>query len=151
MSARTANHAAVGLALLVAAAAPSAAARAQASLPDVPAFRAARVIARGSILTAQDIEGGSTLEAGRAPLGWVARRLIHPGESLRTPAVAPRPVIRRGATVQADFVSPGIRITQTAVALADAAIGDTLMVRIDRRRNIPAVVRDSGTVTLLRR
>ncbi len=64
---------------------------------------AARTIARGAVLTADDIAfedrviaRGTTIDTTVAP-GWVARRLINEGEILRAPAVqAPLAVAANG-------------------------------------------------------
>jgi flagella basal body P-ring formation protein FlgA len=106
---------------------------------------AARRIARGAVLTAADVRqvAGDTTRA----VGLVARRVIQAGEPLVAPAVMPAPAIRSGDTVQVHLEAAGIELALRGTALADASSGDTILVRLDARRRIRAVVRRAGHLT----
>lgn len=72
---------------------------------------------------------------------------------LRAGAVAPapraEPVIRRGDAVTIEAGSDGFSITREGVAMADAAPGGRVMVRVtDSARPVQAVAVDAGRATL---
>lgn len=65
------------------------------------------------------------------------------------PAARPDPVIRRGDPVTIEAGDVGFRVTRDGVALADAAPGARLMVKVDdARAPVQAVAIESGRVTL---
>lgn len=104
---------------------------------------AARIIPRGVVLVAEDIAAASRT-ANR--LGWISRRVIHAGESLTEPAVVQPPVIRAGETVQYVVECRGIQLAITGTALSDASMGETLLVRVDAKRRVRAIVAGPGRV-----
>jgi flagella basal body P-ring formation protein FlgA len=103
---------------------------------------AARRINRGAVITAEDVSGQV------APVdGWIARRVIQPGEALGAPAVSPPPLVRSRQDVTV-LVSRGtITLSIPGSALVDASLGDTILVRLDARRRVRAVVSGPGRVT----
>lgn len=135
-SLRASAQAAAGLALMLVSTA--------AATPTEP-YRAAHALARGIVLTASDIANADAA----APIGWITRRVIREGEILRAPAIGRLPVIRAGHPVRALHTRGHIRIIRSGLALTDAALGDTVMVRLDRQTSVPALVLDSATVQLL--
>jgi flagella basal body P-ring formation protein FlgA len=84
----------------------------------------------------------------RAITGWVARRTIAEGEFLRSPSVAPAPVITIGSTVQVLWQDGSLRLTLTGTATNNAALGAPVGVRIDRNRRLDGVAVGSNTVRL---
>lgn len=124
----------LALLVLLFAAAPSAA-RAAAQEARVPV--AARDLARGAALTADDIAyraadagvaaANSSAEVG---VGWVTRRVIRAGETLRPPAVAPPEVIRAGEPVEVRWSGEAIELRLQGVAAASAREGERVWVRL---------------------
>lgn len=116
-----------------------------AAQPSVPL--AARRIARGAVLTAEDIVAQASAPA--VITGWVTHRVIQPGEPLQPPAVSPPPVIRGGQAVELLVRRGTVQVALRATALADGSSGDTIEVRLDPRRRTRAVVSGPGRVTAL--
>jgi flagella basal body P-ring formation protein FlgA len=81
--------------------------------------------------------------------GWVARRVIQPGEPLRPPAVAPAPMILSGRAVRYSVERAGIQLVLAATSLSAGALGDTIPVRLDARRRVLAIVSGPGHVVAL--
>jgi len=133
---------------------------AQRSVPCGPV--AARALARGHVLTADDIapragSDGSALCASRSTLlGSVTRRVIAPGEPLRAPSIAPPNVIESGQRVAVVWREPGIELRLKGVAANGAAPGERVTVRIDPspgagsgvHRRLEGVALASGLVQL---
>lgn len=118
---------------------------------DAQAPAAARALPRGHVLEAADIVASNDSEANAAfdqdvKPGWITRRVIREGEPLRAPAVVPPPLVARGDTVTVYWRVSGIQITGPGVALGDAALGDTLLVRLDALRRIKVVAKGPSTV-----
>jgi flagella basal body P-ring formation protein FlgA len=115
---------------------------------------AARALARGHVLTDEDIatagaSGGSTLCASRSTLlGSITRRVIAPGEPLRAPSIAPPNVIESGQPVAVVWREPGIEVRLKGVAANAAAVGDRVTVRVDGRRRLEGVAVAPGLVQL---
>ncbi len=103
---------------------------------------AARRINRGTVITADDVAGSS-----RAIDGWIARRVIQPGELLTAPAVSPPPLVHSRQDVTVQVTRGNITLSISGSALADASLGDTIMVRLDATRRVRAVVSGPGRVT----
>lgn len=142
LSASSRHRLALFAACLVAAA-PARAQEGATAATDTTSVVAARDIPRGVALESADISAPAG-EAG--PVGWIARRVIHAGEALRQPAVAPPPLIRRGSTVEYLVERAGIQLALRGTALTAGALGDTLFVRLDARRRVRGVVTGPGTV-----
>lgn len=113
----------------------------------VPA--AARDIARGERLQETDLDWVEIAD-GRAPqffadadavIGLAARRPIAKGAPFRAIDLARPALVKRGASLTVILESPGLRLTQTAIALANGAEGDLIAVRnINSDREFKAVV-----------
>lgn len=102
---------------------------------------AARRIARGSVLTEADISGQPVVN------GWIARRVIQPGERLQPPAVAPAPIVRMRQQVSVLVSSQPVTLTLPGVSLGEGSLGDTILVRLDAKRRLPGVISGPGRVT----
>jgi flagella basal body P-ring formation protein FlgA len=115
-------------------------AQAPEAAPGVPV--AAREIARGTILTDQDVTypAGVERDSTGAPVGWVARRVITAGEPLREPAVAQPDLVHVGDVVQAVFSAGGLEIRLIGRAMGAARAGEKVMVRVDMHRRFEGVV-----------
>lgn len=114
---------------------------------------AARDLARGEILAANDIvrvadAGGDPASAPGSLIGWTTRRVISAGEALRPPAVAPPDLVRGGDPVQAIWTRGTIELRLTGTASGSAALGDRVLVRVDARRRVEGVVIGPGLVQL---
>ncbi len=135
-----------GLALCLAAfAATAGAQQAQAASGEQPA-RAARVIPRGTVLSADDIMFLGDSIPAVLPIGWVTRRVVQVGEALRPPAIGQAPVVHNGSNVQVRAGNARLSVQRFGTALEAGAVGDTIRVRLDRAASIHAIVRDSITV-----
>ena len=107
---------------------------------------AARVIPRGTVLSKDDIIGGPGASAVE---GWVARRVIHVGEILRAPAISEPQLVRAGESVEILIERGTITLTVTGTTLTSASLGDTVLVRLDAKRRLAAIVSASGRVTAI--
>ncbi len=128
--------------------------------PRVPV--AARALARGQVLTADDITfapaprpgagaAARPVPAPRSPVpgpGWTTRRMISAGEVLRAPAVAPPAAVRAGEPVALVYQADGITLRLAGTAAADAPLGARVPVRVDTRRRFEGVVAGPGLVRL---
>ncbi|MHB1297441.1 MAG: flagellar basal body P-ring formation chaperone FlgA [Gemmatimonadaceae bacterium] len=112
--------------------------------------RAARSLERGAEIAAADVVIDSAGTAG-APsvVGWVTRRVIREGETLRPPAIGRPATVRAGTTITVRIRAARIEVTRSATALTDGAPGDTIPVRLDRATRGSAVVLDGATASLL--
>lgn len=108
---------------------------------------AARALARGATLGASDIAWRCVAVDGRfarrqtavAP-GWLVRRIMRAGEVLRTPAVAPSPLVAAGQTVTFTVQEDGLALTLDGIAPIAGSLGDTIPVRLGARRRVTGVV-----------
>jgi flagella basal body P-ring formation protein FlgA len=159
MNLRAGTHCAgivLGLALgLLPAVVPSAAA--QAAAPELAVPVAARDLARGVVLTAEDVEfravGGTApaRAAGEQPgAGWVTRRVVRAGEPLREPAVARPAVIESGQTVEAIWDDAGVVLRVRGTAVGAAALGERVIVKVDAKRRLEGVASGPGLVRISR-
>ena len=123
----------------------------------VVAYVAARPLTRGQVIASEDVKtiGGVPLgarspsPAPRAPVvGWIARRVIAPGEPLRAPSIAPPNVIESGQPVAVVWREPGIEVRLKGVAANAAAMGDRVTVRVDVRRRLEGVAVAPGLVQI---
>ena len=106
---------------------------------------AAREIARGIELTSADISA-DTMAASR--IGWVTRRVIHEGEQLKEPAVAPAQLVHAGSAVTVRAESGGVVVTRTGTALSSGSLGDRIRVRLDSQHTITGIVASSAMVKI---
>lgn len=139
-------HAVAGLALCLASLGSRVDAQQSDSAVGPQPARAARVLPRGTVLSADDIMVLGDALPAELPLGWVTRRVIQQGEALRAPAIGRAPVVHSGLLVVLRAGDRRISVTRTGTALEDGAPGDTIRVRLDRGATINAIVRDSTTV-----
>ncbi len=123
---------------------------------------AARDLPRGTVLRAADIEvvvtDGETAASVVAKsansindlptAGWVVRRLVHKGEPLRAPAVAPPVLIPAGSPVSLVWEVGELRVTRTGTAVGAAYAGETVTVRVDAKRRFTGIAKAAGTVVV---
>ncbi|HEX7243920.1 MAG TPA: flagellar basal body P-ring formation chaperone FlgA [Longimicrobiaceae bacterium] len=114
---------------------------------------AARAVARGATLAAEDVavapvvEHGPPRAEGPAPgAGWTARRGIAAGEPLREPAVGPPLLVRAGQPAEVVWSGSGVQVRLRGVALGSASEGGRVAVRIDTARRLEGVAVAPGTV-----
>lgn len=112
--------------------------------------RAARDLARGQEITRDDIAAAQTTSESDLPLGWVTRRVIREGEFLRPPAIARPSILAANTTVTVRAPAGRVTVTRQGTALANAGVGDTVLVRLDRSSSVSAIVIDSTTVVLIK-
>lgn len=117
---------------------------------------ATRRLPRGTVLSESDISVARVVDwsAHRTAdlpsvSGWITRRIIHPGERLREPALAPAPAVKAGDTVLLLAGGPGFRLSITGTATADGAPGRTLAVRLGAGRVVSGTVLGPGTLALI--
>lgn len=80
----------------------------------------------------------------------VALRDIATGDLVRTSDVGQPPAVSAGRPVSVSVVANGVSVTTTAIALADASIGDQIDVRLQRpTRTLRTRVTGPGTVQLM--
>jgi len=113
-----------------------------------------RSIERNEIIAEIDIDWIETVDThasqfvddADAIIGKIARRPLAAGAPLRKADLMTPVAIKRGATATVVLDSPGIRLTQNAVALENGGIGDLIAFRnINSDREIKAVVTGSNT------
>ncbi|MFN8666520.1 MAG: flagellar basal body P-ring formation chaperone FlgA [Gemmatimonadaceae bacterium] len=115
------------------------------------ALVATRRLGRGTVLQASDIartrvparrdaNGYARAEALDVVPGWIARRVIQPGEVLRAPAVAPAPLVAAGQAVRFTYQQDGLELSLDGVAPVAGALGDTIPVRLGARRRLTGIV-----------
>ena len=106
-------------------------------------------LARGAVLTLDDIDTGSTPASNaRALVGWITRRVIHQGEALKAPAVAPAPMVQAGATVTIEAGAGGVNASRSGVAIGNGTLGEHVRVRVDAYRIVTAIITGPATVRL---
>lgn len=74
--------------------------------------------------------------------GWVVRRMLAAGDALDPARVGPPPAVAQGGAVRVLWQQGTIAVALEGIALNDAAVGEAVRVRTDRRSGI---IR--GTVT----
>lgn len=117
---------------------------------------ARRPLARGSILTEQDLaiveRDASGLPYGfftdpDALLGQQLKRPMRPGEVFSPAMVTPAPVVQRGQDVWIAVQTDGINVSMQGEALADGATGERIRVRnLSSNRVLEAEVVNSNLV-----
>lgn len=108
---------------------------------------AARPLARGAVLTADDIAVRRVARDGRLARrptavqpGWIVRRVMRAGEVLRAPAVAAAPLVAAGQAVQYTVQQDGLALTLDGIAPVSGSLGDTIPVRLGARRRVTGIV-----------
>ncbi len=104
---------------------------------------AARPLARGTVLTADDISFRDTTAQSPADSvspGWVTRRVISAGEVLRSPAVERPVLVEANSLVQVEWSDKNVRLTLRGIASHDASLGDRISVRTETGRRLQAIV-----------
>lgn len=107
---------------------------------------ATRDLPRGVALEPADVTGPADVTAD--VIGWVTRRVIAEGEPLRHPAIAPADIIRSGDAVQLVWSEGAVEIRLSGKALGSAAVGETLLVRVDTQRRFEGIAEAPGVVRL---
>ena len=134
---------------------PQTAARVRAGVLD-DAELAARPLAAGTRLAAEDIARTTRLHWGRAPsaaaraeVGWLLRRAVAAGTPLDSPVAVPPPLLRAGAPVRLLYTQGAVTVTLGGTALQDGRLGQRILVRPDGRRlAVSGTVADSDVVQL---
>jgi flagella basal body P-ring formation protein FlgA len=115
---------------------------------------AAHALARGEVLSADDIEFRDTTlvramsDTNQIVPGWVTRRAIAPGEVLRSPAVEPPIAVGANQPVQIEWRDDNIRMTVHGTSTRNASMGERVSVRTDSGRRIEATVVAPGRVRI---
>ncbi len=78
--------------------------------------------------------------------GWITRRVIREGEPLRAPAVVPPPLVARGDTVRVRWRMSGVEISRPGIAMGEAALGESIQVRVGALHRVQAVATGPSTV-----
>ena len=114
---------------------------------------AARPIARGAVLGADDIEyrdstTSAPADTNQVVVGWVTRRMIVAGEVLRSPAVTPPVIVMANESVEVEWTDQNVRLTVRGIATRSAALGERVPVRIDSGKRMDALVVAPGRVRI---
>jgi flagella basal body P-ring formation protein FlgA len=114
---------------------------------------AARLLPRGTVLTADDIVYRDTTLRGptdtnRVAPGWVTRRLIGAGEVLRVPAVERPNLVSANESVSVEWADRNVMLTMRGVATRNAALGERVTVRTELGHRVEATVIAVGRVRI---
>lgn len=115
---------------------------------------AAHALARGEVLSADDIEIRDTTttramsDTNQIVPGWVTRRAIAAGEVLRSPAVEPPMVVTANQPVEVEWQDQNIRMTVRGIAARNASMGERVSVRMEHGRRLEATVVAPGRVRI---
>ena len=115
---------------------------------------ATHAIARGAVLTADDVEyrdstvHNAPLDTNRVAPGWVTRRVISAGEVLRAPAVEPPMVVSANQPVAVEWSDQNVRLTLRGIATRNAPVGSRVTVRMESGRRVEATVVGAGRVRI---
>jgi flagella basal body P-ring formation protein FlgA len=116
---------------------------------------AARALPRGTVLGDNDILFVEREPASRTPTlasevatGWVTRRLIKVGETLREPAVERPTVINANQSVEIIWTDGTITLSLRGIAARKGAAGERIPVRTADGRRFDAVVVSPGRVRI---
>lgn len=113
---------------------------------------ATRRLERGVVLGDSDITfipaKGVQQRSSFASAGWVTRRVIQPGELLRSPSVVPAPDVRAASPV-AVVTEGNVHIRVSGVAMEDGIVGDTILVSLGTGSRIRARIDEPGRVIAL--
>lgn len=114
-------------------------------------------IAKDAVLTAEDLGEADVVIWGppaaddveRVAPGWVARHAIRAGEVLEAPAVEPPAAVTSGSAVTVHWSVGRVALEVVGEAIGDAAIGDTVLVRLRTGIRVRGIVVDAATVRLI--
>ena len=117
---------------------------------------AARAIARGTVLGADDfrveerVQWGAPASGGVvAGAGWEARRALVPGDPLVPPSVAPPTVVHPGESVVFTWERGGVTVSVTGTAVNSARLGQPVRARVEGRElRLEGVATGPGEATL---
>lgn len=119
---------------------------------------AARQIARGTVLTEQDVLvrhmlvwGAPDSVAAPAPqrlIGAEARRVLRDGEPIHPTDVTPAALVLAGDSVTAELVRDGVRIALVGTALHSAPLGARVAIRLTGGRRFAGIAVGRNTVRL---
>jgi flagella basal body P-ring formation protein FlgA len=115
--------------------------------------KAARDLERAISLTAADLFAASEVIWGpprrNAPdvgPGWVTKRRVRTGETLRPPVVEAPRLVRAGDAVKVVFSRGAITIALAGRAAGSAALGERVAVRVQTGRRLQGIVEAPGVV-----
>lgn len=112
---------------------------------------AAHALARGVVLTADDIAYSDSLKTAVASAvapGWSTRRVIAAGERLAPPAVQPPQLVTANEPVDVEWAEGNVRLTLRGTALRGGAEGERVYVRTESGRRIDGIVIGEGRVRI---
>lgn len=114
---------------------------------------AAHAIARGAVLSVDDIEYRDTTlrvvtDTSEIVPGWVTRRMINTGEVLREPAVEPPQVVTANEPVLVEWIDGNVSLTINGIAARSASLGDRIPVRTELGKRIEGTVVAPGRVRI---
>ena len=114
---------------------------------------AARLLPRGTVLSAEDIAyRDSTLrgpsDTSTVAVGWVTRRLIGAGEVLRAPAVERPTIVSANEPVDLEWADRNVMLTVRGVATRSAALGERIPVRTGFGHRVDGTVVAPGRVRI---
>ncbi len=114
---------------------------------------AARALARGAVLTVNDIVYRDSVvrtptDTNHVSPGWVTRRMVAAGEVLHAPAVSPPIILQANQSVDIEWADRNVSLKVHGTATRAASMGERVTVRTDAGRRIDAVVVGPGLVRL---
>lgn len=121
-----------------------------------PVQVATRSLARGVVLTEDDLAPGTLLRWGPpgemegVEVGWELRRAVRVGEPILPPAAAPPTLVTSGTPVEVVVREGPVHLTLSGEARSTGARGDRVRVRLPSGRVVWAQVDGESRVTLAR-
>ena len=100
---------------------------------------AARPLPAGAVLAARDLRPATAVRWGIPTAtmlpaeGWVTRRALAAGDELRPGSVEAPQVVRSGDQVRIEWQRGAVTVGLDGIALASAALGETVSVRLAQR------------------
>ena len=117
--------------------------------------RATSTLERGVELTEKDFVFDNDVQWGpprrheaAVGAGWITKRRINAGETLRAPLVEPPRAVRSGETVRLIMQRANVTLVLRGKAIGSAALGERIMVRADTGKRLEGVVIEPGIVRL---
>lgn len=119
---------------------------------------AARTIARGSLLTRDDVLLEEHADWGQPRdrpglseiIGWRVNRRIREGEILQSPAIRPENAVSSGSVIELVWQGPSVSVSVEGVAIGSGVVGDTIQVRVHDNRRVRAVIDAPGRAQVIR-
>lgn len=114
---------------------------------------ASRLLARGTVLGADDIVYRDTtvrgpIDTNQVAAGWVTRRAIGAGEVLRSPAVERPAMVSANEPVSVEWADRNVMLTVRGVVTRNAALGERVTVRTALGHRVDATVIAPGRVRI---